>query len=376
MSEPIPFFRRPAITIPVVVFLAAKAISLFIAWLGNCQAGFGADCWVRWDSGLYLEIARHGHTLLPCANPQAQGYWCGTAGWAPLFPLLMRVLHEISGLSLFQSGAIVVNLCFLVFLFVTARLAAIGNYHWRNWAIMCLIAFCPGNIYFHAFFPMSLAAMLLAIMLLKLNKGQLWQAGIAAALFSMSYSGAFVLIAALGCWWIGMAVQSLKSGLEILVRVLFPACLGLILVLIYDHLATGHWNAMFLIQTKYGHGLNSPLKILGIRWNHLLQQPFGLASWIEIQTILVFLLSLIYLYFGFRNRRSRFPQADWWLVFFFSLLPFSISPQVSMYRNSVLPSTGIYSLKTAPAWLLLLLVGLFVAISVPLGILFIHNTLV
>jgi len=37
------------------------------------------------DSGLYLDIARHGYTLFRCTPPN-RGDWCGNAGWFPGYP--------------------------------------------------------------------------------------------------------------------------------------------------------------------------------------------------------------------------------------------------------------------------------------------------
>ncbi|MBM3400175.1 MAG: hypothetical protein FJY15_06370, partial [Bacteroidetes bacterium] len=79
---------KPAIGIPLAVWLLARMASHFMGIESQCCGGWTAECWSRWDSGLYLQIAEKGHNLIPC--PDWPGAWCGNAGWAPLYPLMIK----------------------------------------------------------------------------------------------------------------------------------------------------------------------------------------------------------------------------------------------------------------------------------------------
>jgi hypothetical protein len=80
---------------PVLAWLGANALF----WAAADRQGFDyllVRTHARWDSGNYLNIARHGYTLAHCVprpiSPFTSVEWCGTVGWFPLYPLGMRLL--------------------------------------------------------------------------------------------------------------------------------------------------------------------------------------------------------------------------------------------------------------------------------------------
>src|SRR5438132_12186990 len=75
-------FARRALP-PLCAFLAARAL-LVAAAAAAGFAPFGAALWKRWDSNLYLSIARDGYELVECSKiGYAPTGWCGNAGWMP-----------------------------------------------------------------------------------------------------------------------------------------------------------------------------------------------------------------------------------------------------------------------------------------------------
>src|SRR5437868_7386667 len=72
--------------------LATGAILAACVWAG--ASPWDAKPWTHGDSGLYLDIARHGYTLYRCGAD-----WCGNAGWFPALPWLTAGLHSVTGLS-------------------------------------------------------------------------------------------------------------------------------------------------------------------------------------------------------------------------------------------------------------------------------------
>jgi hypothetical protein len=115
--------KYASILIPLTVFLLASLFAWWIAGAGNCwSGGFHPDCWVRWDSALYMQIAEQGHTLFYCGP--GQGYpegakdWCGNSGWAVLYPFLMFLVSKISGLDSYCFNFILLGIRKIEFLFV------------------------------------------------------------------------------------------------------------------------------------------------------------------------------------------------------------------------------------------------------------------
>src|SRR5437762_3109220 len=98
---------------PLVAFALARGLS----WLVAARLGFdafSAGTWVRWDSGLYLDIARNGYRLFRCGSAGwgQPDDWCGNAGWMPLYPLLIA-LARLPGADDRVAGAALAALCHL-----------------------------------------------------------------------------------------------------------------------------------------------------------------------------------------------------------------------------------------------------------------------
>lgn len=364
---------KPALLIPITWWALAFGLAMLAAAASQCTAGWSEACWSRWDSGLYIDIARNGHTLFPC--PDQPGKWCGNAGWAPLYPMLMALLHY-TGMSLARAGMVLSELFFLGLLLVNARLWRISDFGWRSWAGMALVAFAPGSIYYHAIFPVSMVVFFLSLCMLFIRQERWFAAGLAAMPAVLSHSIGFFLLPALGVLLLLLWRRDKQLPLFHGVKLCGPPLLGLAMWYGYDWLKTGHWNAVFMIQEKYGHGLNSPLKMLGHRMDKWLNDTSGLARWIELQNMM--LLGLVisicaWLWFGKKDLFARF-QAAWLLFFWF--LPYSASLDVALYRNCANLAPGWSAARNWPAAALLLLLAVFFILWWPMARLFMLSQLV
>ncbi|MBL7810981.1 MAG: hypothetical protein JNL57_02060 [Bacteroidetes bacterium] len=356
-----------------MVFVLARVAAAFIALEGNCQAGFTPDCWMRADSGLYLRIAQHGHTLFPWEGHA--GMWQGTAGWAPLYPLFIAVLTALLKTDPAMTALWLSWIFQMAYLLVVARLWEVNNFQLRHWLGISIAAFAPGSIYLHALFPVSLACFLLALVMLQLRREKYLSAGVFSCLAVLSYGIGFFLLAVLGMEAFRRWMAEKKLPWYFLLKTLIPALAGLFLWFGYDQWVTGHWNALFLIQSKYGHGIQSPLKMLGIRWQHLISEPFSLSSWIEIQNLTMTAYVLISLFISWKERNRPFVLFEGMWMLFYWFLPLSASTDVALYRNSAMlgPAHAMHR-KRAAAMLGLMLV-VFIVLWYPLGKLFIYSLL-
>jgi hypothetical protein len=257
--------RRRAATLlapPALAWLGANALY----WAAADRAGFDyllVRTHARWDSGNYLNIARHGYTLAHCVprptSPFTGGDWCGTVGWFPLYPLAMRVVGAL-GLGAPRAGLLLSELF---------ALGSLGLVWWllgasprpAELACLALAAAFPGSIYEHALFPVSLAVAA-GLAFLALAARRRWAAaGVVGAASAAAYQTG-LLLAAVAPLWLPLARRRLgldpaaAAGRALQTGAL--VAVGLLAVMGLQRAETGHWDGFLLVEAKYGTGLHDP----------------------------------------------------------------------------------------------------------------------
>jgi len=153
------------------------------------------DLYVRWDSFWYVEIARHGYSVLSTwVQPGATAY-----AFYPVYPALMWAVSTASGLSVEMSGVVVSNVAFLAALFVIFRLAE----RWsgdKAVAGLCvaLLSFAPESFIFSAVYTESLFLLLASGAMLLHERQQNALAGLVAAIAAASRSNGVLLVVYFG----------------------------------------------------------------------------------------------------------------------------------------------------------------------------------
>jgi hypothetical protein len=251
----------------VVALLGPPALAGHaLYWAAAARNGFDyflVRTHARWDSGHYLNIARHGYTLQHCVPgptiPFTPADWCGTAGWFPLYPLGMRLLDRLGlpyqrgGLlltELFALGALV-----LVWWLLEARATP------ANLACLALAAVFPGSIYEHALFPVSLGVAGSLLLLGLLARGRWTAAGIAGAVTAAAYQTGVLLAAVVPVWLLlgrGRPGLDLPAALARAVRTGGLVVAGLLAVMALQQAEVGRWDGFLLIEAHYGTGLHDP----------------------------------------------------------------------------------------------------------------------
>jgi len=349
----------------------------FISEAGNCWGGLSADCWSRWDSALYLDVAQNGHNLFPCKDYPSS--WCGNAGWAPAYPFAIRFLHWI----LPNTDMANIGL-YLSLFFVLLTIWFIGFWqpqlnYFQYFIATLIYQFASGSIYLHAIFPLSMLLFFIFLLFYFLDKSQFFWAGIFAFFAVLTYSIGFVLILCLGAWILyDFFMKDQRKIKWNKVFVLVGASLGLITWFVYDYVKTGHWDALFLIQFKYGHDFNVPWKHMGTRFQDLMRNWGKREMWIEIQNFLLWglvLTSCVYLSLN-KNRRPNWIFYSMF-CFLFLAVPYSTSAITAIFRNAIVLSPIWVYLSTQLKWeISIILLIIFVLLSYPMGILFIQSVLV
>ncbi len=273
-----------------LAWLLSFAVMLAAA-LASGVAPFDPASWARYDSGHYLAIANEGYELLACGlrdATYAPDAWCGNAGWFPAYPLLIRALAPVFGDVL--AGFVIANgFAFASLLLLRLLLEEIGGEADRL-LLLLLSALFPGGLYQHAVFPISMFLCALLLGLLLLVRGRFGWAALAMAAAAFTYSTGFLLAGVVGLAVL-LAGQARRFGTRLLAASLFGglAFAGFLAVLLLHQLELGQWDAFFLVQAKYGHGLHNPLAALP-RFMAELQSAEGAQLLSPAQSLLMALL--------------------------------------------------------------------------------------
>jgi hypothetical protein len=231
---------------------------------------FSTGARIRWDGGIYLDIAHTGYYAAPCAqiNPKVPepGAFCGNAGWFPLFPFLALALSTATGLPLAVAGVLVAEVCALGMLILLWHL--LGRMATPA-ALACLAiaAALPSGVYFHATYPMSLSVLLVLATFALLVRGRWVLAGLTGAAAATAYplvvllgpAAAAVLLIPPGRWsWRRLARAAYVGAMPVA---------GLLTVFAVLRVATGRFDAYLRVQARYGYGWHNPVAVL-LSWLH------------------------------------------------------------------------------------------------------------
>jgi hypothetical protein len=362
---------------PLLAYLATH-LWYAIAAFGHGADWLSVDSRMRWDAGLYAGIAREGYQLVRCTkigystDPNA---WCGDAGWFPLYPYVVRLLTRITGLSAETCGVVAAELCALAMLVLVWRLLG-ARVNVRTVACLAAAAALPAGIYFHAVFPMSMAVLLALATFVLLERGRWGTAAIVGALTATVYPIAVLLAPA------AVVHVLARTGAPLRQRLVRAACVGgftvtgTLAVFTLLWATTGRFDAYFLVQEKYSHGLHDPLQTyllltlthyptVNIYASPEMFDRVATAVGIELvfSTALV-LLSLVAV--GIATWRSRATPLDWALALYGPLLlvvPLVVGVNVSQYRSHTLLLPIVLVLRHLPAPV----TAVLAAVAMPLG---------
>jgi hypothetical protein len=353
---------------PILAYLLSHLIQAAGPWRTG-QTYFGFEARSRFDSALYMQIAEEGPTLALCRDLgihlESPEGWCGTAGWFPLYPGLIRLVEVLSPFDTIQSGLLVAEAATLVvfglFWWLLQRLPG-GGWVGRV-ALLGLLAAFPSGTYLHAVFPLSLtiAATLGHVALLR--AGRPLAAGLVGAVAAASYPIAAGIIV------IGLVVVALDPARNVrnLLAGVLPV-LGTLAVFVVHAVTTGHWDAYFLIQQRYeaqGEGKNPVHNLLTLlrdaprvpytpdnppspsmveRWQQVAPAEMAFAALLTLLVTAVALWPLL--------KRHRPDPLDAGLALYTLAMfgaPLVVGTQISQYRAHLLLVPGLLVLRRLPA---------------------------
>jgi len=254
---------------PLVAMVAAWATSASRSPYSGWDL-FSPHSFARWDSGQYTRIARLGYhaswnchaKTLPVHMPPGD-YLCGNTGWFPGYPAAMRVVSSITSMSISTAGLVIAWVSWYIVLVLMWQLLSTARSTPTRWVCLLIAAFFPGQIYFAALFPMSLAiAGILGCLYIALRTSRpalAWVGFVAGFVAGYSYVTAIVLVPALLITCLVMPRD--RRTLQALIPALGAAA-GFGAVLIQMQHSVGLWNAYFLSARKYNVGAHQPVETL------------------------------------------------------------------------------------------------------------------
>lgn len=198
----------PAVLRPVGVYLAARLVVFIALWSASrLVPSTGLATMVSaWDGGWYLEAARGGY---PAELVMVEGKAVqSTIAFFPLYPLCIRAVHGVFGLSYQAAGLLVTGFAGIV---AVVLLRVLLDRLWGAEAAdrgVVLFCFFPGALALSLTYSEALMLALTIGCLLALSSRRWVSAGVLAALATACRPNAIVLLAV--CGW--ASVTAIRAG--------------------------------------------------------------------------------------------------------------------------------------------------------------------
>lgn len=322
---------------------------------------FAIDTWFKWDGGHYFSIADTGYDLRDCAGILGfhPGQWCGNTGWFPGYPYAVRGFHLLTGVDT-KLAALVVSQIFALLSLVLVWNVFLSR---RSLALLMLCAFAPGTYYFLVIFPMSMVMFFMLLTLWAQRQQHHVLAMLAGAVVGFTYPSGLWLSGALAFALIFEYWRGKRPHSSAWLAVAGPL-VGFGFVLLVHHLSVSAWNAFFLAQEKYKHGINNPLSVLQARFAYLWVWKPGWQT--AVQSLMAAALVFLATASAIRATRDRterpgeVAQAAHGLIYW--LLPLVIGGGLSPYRSESLLVPAVAGLQRIPRLAVVLLLIAAVAI--------------
>jgi hypothetical protein len=264
--------------------VAAFAVLFFATRLPG--AGAAPRFLTAWDGGWYLLIARRGYptSLVPAPGQSDHAFF-------PLYPLLIRGLHAVTGGSLDRAAVavtVVVSAAAMVVIWLLVERLTDTPTATRS---IAFISFFPWAFIFSFAYSEGLLLLLAAVCLLALLDERWLVAGVAAGLASAARPNGFVL--ALPCAWAALgAIRRARDWRSLVAPVLAPT--GILAFFAYLQVRTGDFMANLHARSRGwaydGIGFfhrPTPGKVLSAFLAHPFHDVDKLVSFLSIAFILV-----------------------------------------------------------------------------------------
>jgi len=274
------------------VFLGRKFFSFAPAFHNNNLEAAWWESLMRWDAGHYVNIAVNGYNYLPDGKMYNVGFF-------PLYPLLIKVIVNLLGVSPAIVGLVLSNVSFLLALLLLRRYTEKYHPDADPDLVILLMAFHPFGVFFSSVYNESLFLLLCVSAFAMFRAGKMIAS--ACALFLMGATrlpGLFVL-ATMGSYHLFSRVVRLnKKALDVnareLQRLVLWALLsasGFLLFVSYQQFTFGYWDAFIRVQAAFER---HPIGSFSALFHEMDLDPYHIMNILPAAAVLV--LSLVFLF--------------------------------------------------------------------------------
>lgn len=270
---------------------------------------YWVDVWANFDGYHYLSIARRGYTAdqLP---------------FFPLFPLAIRLLHEVSRLPFIISGQVISTVAFIIAVTFFIKLLALDGNRKIVPLFLAILLLFPTSYYYVAVYNDSLF-LLLATLTIYYGRQKRWVAASVWGLFAtLTRLNGLALFFFLLAEYIASlnnkkSLYDIKSYFASKIYAVALIPLAFLGFLTYIQLAWGDWNRMFTAMKQWHQDrVIFPLQVV---WRYVKilaihPQP-GIIYWVaalELSAVILYTLLIIYSYKKIR--------LSYWIFFTLSIL--------------------------------------------------------
>lgn len=382
--------RSNALVPPLLATIAGRTVVQLSGALGG-QSVWSATDFRRWDSNLYLSIADQGYFFYPCNDGSLPPTWCGNGGWLPAYPLLIRALG-IFLLPRSWAGVLLSELFLFLSLFVIWNHFLGAKLRLENLLVLGLAVLFPGNVYFHAIFPMSMAVFFSLLFVRFVQEERALATALSGFAAGLTYSSA-ILLSSLG------AVRLLtdiwrrpRPSIRTAFAAFAAPAAGMLAVLLIQLATTGVWGVFFKVHEKYYAHTLPPFETLLTPFLDLVRpeiwgsrNALELGKALQTAVVIVFACVLVIVMstswaragrhaFGLREEREALILA---LALVYLLFPHYFgNPLHSHYRGESLLMPAVILARRLPIVVNVSFLLVFLELTMRMSVLFFQNELV
>ncbi len=372
-------FKRLSLTI--VVFLIAQLFLLAVLSFTNSRYP-DPSTWAHWDSGHYLKIAENGYEYFSCAGlfgyPEDTKEMCGNCGWFPAYPFLIKTFGYLFQDKKLISGIISKVFCFFI-LFMVLVIADIRKFTFRNLLFLSIAGFFFGFVYYSAVFPISAVLFLALAAIYFYFKRNICISGLFCMLASLFYPTAILISFAIATtiFFRDQAIP-VKKRIQKCIIPISMGITGLLIVFLIFQLQVGEWDAFMKVQSKYGHGIQNPIKKAAGVIEKFNAEIFSADNFSNLQSISVLAGFLILTRAFIRKKlyQNELYLLSYCYVAFYLISPWTLGGNISLYRAESLLLPAVFLLKDLKTKWILLIVLILLAIGGPMSYFFFEGNLI
>ncbi|HTU37870.1 MAG TPA: glycosyltransferase family 39 protein [Acidimicrobiales bacterium] len=348
-------WRRPL----TIAISATLGFRLIVTWIALVSAngvqfphlvarhpGVLTQILAQWDAGYYLTLAAHGYPAHAAAASAQTGNRAFYA-FGPLYPLLVRITHDVLRFGYITSGEIVSTLGLVVALAALWKLVDLEVGRRAADAACVMLLAWPSAFFLVTTYPESVTLAVATLAFYAARRGHYVAAGLLAAAAAMGkyYLVLLVVPLALEVWWAPHQRATWRAGRDLawlsplrvtagrLAAVLGPTVLVFVAWVSYQQAHFGEWTAFLRSQAQWHRHVSWPWTSIGhavsdlVHWRLLDTSTASVVELFDLVTVVLIALAAVVAWIRIRPSYGVL-LALVWCVFTFQTILLSESREV------------------------------------------------